>query len=307
MDEQLFYALNITTPILSLLLLGITFKRLKLIDEGFIATANRLVFNITLPCMLFFGIASTPLSQSNNIPLFLFGASFTLLCVVLFYLLSLSFIQADKRGTFVQGAFRGNLGIIGIALAVNAYGPEVLAVASLYMAIISLIDNPLSVLLLKPKGHPSLKSIISNPIIIAVCLGLIFSALQLPTPEFVQQSGHYLAQLTLPLALICIGGSLSWQNFRRNHIDVITATAFKLLLMPLMGISIAYQLNFSADELGLLYLMLSAPTAVSSYIMTQQMTPYGAMAAEIIALSTATMSTFIITTGLVLLKSLQII
>jgi predicted permease len=306
MDEQLFYALNITTPILSLLLLGITFKRLKLIDEGFIATANRLVFNITLPCMLFFGIASTPLSQSNNIPLFLFGASFTLLCVVLFYLLSLSFIQADKRGTFVQGAFRGNLGIIGIALAVNAYGPEVLAVASLYMAIISLIDNPLSVLLLKPKGHPSLKSIISNPIIIAVCLGLIFSALQLPTPEFVQQSGHYLAQLTLPLALICIGGSLSWQNFRRNHIDVITATAFKLLLMPLMGISIAYQLNFSADELGLLYLMLSAPTAVSSYIMTQQMTPYGAMAAEIIALSTA-MSTFIITTGLVLLKSLQII
>lgn len=301
MDEQLFYALNITTPILSLLLLGIAFKRLKLIDEGFIATANRLVFNITLPCMLFFGIASTPLSQSNNIPLFLFGASFTLLCVVLFYLLSLSFIQADKRG-----AFRGNLGIIGIALAVNAYGPEVLAVASLYMAIISLIDNPLSVLLLKPKGHPSLKSIISNPIIIAVCLGLIFSALQLPTPEFVQQSGHYLAQLTLPLALICIGGSLSWQNFRRNHIDVITATAFKLLLMPLMGISIAYQLNFSADELGLLYLMLSAPTAVSSYIMAQQMTPYGAMAAEIIALSTA-MSTFIITTGLVLLKSLQII
>lgn len=306
MDAQLFYALNITTPILSLLLLGIAFKRLKLIDEGFIATANRLVFNITLPCMLFFGIASTPLSQSNNIPLFLFGASFTLLCVVLFYLLSLSFIQADKRGTFVQGAFRGNLGIIGIALAVNAYGPEVLAVASLYMAIISLIDNPLSVLLLKPKGHPSLKSIISNPIIIAVCLGLIFSALQLPIPEFVQQSGHYLAQLTLPLALICIGGSLSWQNFRRNHIDVITATAFKLLLMPLMGISIAYQLNFSADELGLLYLMLSAPTAVSSYIMAQQMTPYGAMAAEIIVLSTA-MSTFIITVGLVLLKSLQII
>lgn len=306
MNAQLFYALNVTAPILSLLLLGGVFKRLNLIDDGFIHTANRLVFNITLPCMLFFGIASTPLSQSNNIPLFIFGASFTLFCVVAFYLLSLSFVKPDKRGTFVQGAFRGNLGIIGIALAVNAYGSEVLTVASLYMAIISLIDNPLSVLLLKPKGHPSLKSIISNPIIIAVCLGLIFSALQLPIPEFVQQSGQYLGQLTLPLALICIGGSLSWQNFRRNHIDVIAATAFKLLLMPIVGISVAYQLNFSADELGLLYLMLSAPTAVSSYIMAKQMTPYGAMAAEIIALSTA-MSTFIITAGLVLLKSLEII
>ncbi len=306
MNDQFFYALNITAPILSLLLLGILFKRLTLIDDGFIHTANRLVFNITLPCMLFFSIASTPLSQSNNLPLFIFGASFTLFCTALFYVFSLTFIQDDKRGTFVQGAFRGNLGIIGIALAVNAYGTEVLAVASLYMAIISLIDNPLSVLLLKPKGHPSLKSIITNPIIIAVLLGLIFSGLQLPIPTFAQQSGQYLAQLTLPLALICIGGSLNWQSFRHHHLDVIIATAFKLLLMPIIGISIAYQLNFSANELGLLYLMLSAPTAVSSYIMAKQMTRYGAMAAEIIALTTA-MSTFIITAGLVLLKSMQII
>jgi predicted permease len=306
MNEPLFYALNVTAPILSLLLLGIFVKRLKLIDDGFIHTANRLVFNITLPFMLFFGIANTPLSQSNHIALFIFAALFTLFSVALFYLLSLGFIQADKRGTFVQGAFRGNLGIIGIALSVNAYGPKVLAVASLYMAIISLIDNPLSVLLLKAKGYPSLKLILSNPIIIAVCLGLICSSLQVSIPEFMQQSGQYLAQLTLPLALICIGGSLNWKNFRRNHIDVITATAFKLLLMPIIGISIAYQLNFSADDLGLLYLMLSAPTAVSSYIMAKQMTPYGAMAAEIIALSTA-MSTFIITAGLMLLKSTDII
>ncbi|MDC9729283.1 MAG: AEC family transporter [Methyloprofundus sp.] len=306
MNEQFFYALNVTTPVLSLLLLGLLFRRLNLIDDGFIQTANRLVFNITLPCMLFFGIASTPLSQSNNLPLFIFGASFTLFCTALFYLFSIAFVQADKRGTFVQGAFRGNLGIIGIALAVNAYGTEVLAVASLYMAIISLIDNPLSVLLLKPKGHPSLKSIFTNPIIIAVSLGLIFSGLQLTIPAFTQQSGQYLAQLTLPLALICIGGSLNWQSFHRNHLDVILATAFKLLLMPIIGLSIAYQFNFSADELGLLYLMLSAPTAVSSYIMAKQMTRHGAMAAEIIALTTA-MSTFVITAGLVLLKSMQII
>lgn len=306
MNEQFFYALNVTTPVLSLLLLGLLFRRLNLIDDGFIQTANRLVFNITLPCMLFFGIASTPLSQSNNLPLFIFGASFTLFCTALFYLFSIAFVQADKRGTFVQGAFRGNLGIIGIALAVNAYGTEVLAVASLYMAIISLIDNPLSVLLLKPKGHPSLKSIFTNPIIIAVSLGLIFSGLQLTIPAFAQQSGQYLAQLTLPLALICIGGSLNWQSFHRNHLDVILATAFKLLLMPIIGLSIAYPFNFSADELGLLYLMLSAPTAVSSYIMAKQMTRHGAMAAEIIALTTA-MSTFVITAGLVLLKSMQII
>jgi predicted permease len=36
------------------------------------------VFNITLPCMLFFSLATTPLSQSADIPLFLFGVEWEL-------------------------------------------------------------------------------------------------------------------------------------------------------------------------------------------------------------------------------------
>jgi predicted permease len=66
---------------------------------------------------------------------------------------------------YAQGAFRGNLGIIGIALVFNAYGTKMLAVASLYMALIAIIDNPLSILILKPKAHKPHKSILTNPII----------------------------------------------------------------------------------------------------------------------------------------------
>lgn len=52
--------------------------------------------------------------------------------------------------------------------------------------------------------------------------------------------------------------------------------------------------------------MLSAPTAVSSYVMAKKMSNYGAMAAEIIALSTAS-STITITLGLILLKTTGLI
>ena len=302
MSEQFLFALNVTAPILILLILGITFRRTGFIDQHFINIANSFVFNITLPCLLFFSIASTPLSHATNIPLFLFGAVFTLASAFIFWLVSLGLIEPDKRGVFVQGAFRGNLGIIGIALVFNAYGTEMLAVASLYMALIAIIDNPLSVLILKPKGHKPFKPIVTNPIIIAVFLGLVFSGLQVPLPTFINQSGQYLAQMTLPLALICIGGSLYWENFQNHPKDVIWATLCKLLFMPLLGTILAIYLGFRNQELGLIYLMLSSPTAVSSYIMAKKMTDHGTIAAEIIALSTAS-STLIITAGLVLLQS----
>ena len=302
MSEQFLFALNVTAPILILLILGITFRRTGFIDQHFINIANSFVFNITLPCLLFFSIASTPLSHATNIPLFLFGVVFTLASAFIFWLVSLGLIEPDKRGVFVQGAFRGNLGIIGIALVFNAYGTEMLAVASLYMALIAIIDNPLSVLILKPKGHKPFKPIVTNPIIIAVFLGLVFSGLQVPLPTFINQSGQYLAQMTLPLALICIGGSLYWENFQNHPKDVIWATLCKLIFMPLLGTILAIFLGFRSQELGLIYLMLSSPTAVSSYIMAKKMTDHGTIAAEIIALSTAS-STLIITAGLILLQS----
>ncbi len=302
MLEQFTFALNVTAPILILLVLGVTFRRTGFIDQNFIDIANRFVFNITLPCLLFFSLAKTPLTQSANTPLFLFGVLFTLASALLFWLLSLILIAPDKRGVFIQGAFRGNLGIIGIALCINAYGPEVLAVASLYMALIAIIDNPLSILILKSKEHSPHKAILTNPIIIAVVSGILFSALQIPLPGFISKSGQYLAQMTLPLALICIGGSLYWHNFQHHHKEVLWATLCKLIVMPLLGILLAIELGFRGQDLGLLYLMLSAPTAVSSYIMAKKLTAYGTIAAEIIALTTAS-STLIITLGLFLLQT----
>ena len=302
MLEQFTFALNVTTPILVLLILGISFRRTGFIDQHFINIANSFVFNVTLPCLLFFSIAGTPLSHASNIPLFLFGAFITLGSALLFWLVSLVLIETDKRGVFIQGAFRGTLGIIGIALVFNAYGTEMLAVASLYMALIAIIDNPLSIIILSPKGQKSHKSILTNPIIIAVFLGLVFSGLHVSIPTFINQSGQYLAQMTLPLALICIGGSLYWENFQSHSKDVIWATLCKLLLLPLLGTALAIYLGFRDKELGLIYLMLSSPTAVSSYIMAKKMTLHGTIAAEIIALSTAS-SIPVITLGLILLQA----
>ncbi len=302
MYEQLFFALDVTGPILVILSLGWLFRRYKLIDEHFISVGNRLVFNVTLPSMLFLSTATRPLRQSMDVPLVLFGAGCTLVIVFFLWLVSSWLVAPEKRGIFIQGSFRGNMGIIGIALVLNAYGQEILPKVSVYLALLTIVYNILSVMVLNTRKQSYLAILLKNPLIIGVLAGLLFSWAQLPVPGVLQRTGEYFAQVTLPLALLCIGGTLRWDSFRANHLDVVWSAVFKLLLIPVTVAVAAIAWGFKDEDLGLLFLMTAAPTATASYIMAREMTAFGNIAAEIVAVTTAG-SALTITAGLVLLKS----
>ena len=302
MHEQLIFALNVTGPILVILFLGWLFRRYKMVDEHFISVSNRLVFNVTLPSMLFLSTATRPLRQSLDVPLVLFGVVSTILIVFCLWLLAPWLVTREKRGIFIQGAFRGNMGIIGIALVLNAYGSDILPKVSVYLALLTIVYNILSVMVLSTKQQSFFAILLKNPLIIGVLTGLLFSWAQLPVPRILQSTGEYFAQITLPLALICIGGSLRWDNLRANHQDVVRTALFKLLLIPVTVAVAAIAWGFKGEDLGLIFLMTAAPTATASYIMAREMTAYGNLAAEIVAVTTAG-SAVSITTGLIFLKN----
>lgn len=302
MYEQLIFALDVTGPILVILSLGWVFRRYKLIDEHFIGISNRLVFNVTLPSMLFLSTATRPLRESLDVPLVLFGAGCTLIIVSILWLVSLRLVDPEKRGVFIQGSFRGNMGIIGIALVLNAYGQEILPKVSVYLALLTIVYNILSVMVLNTRKQSHHTILLKNPLIIGVLAGLLFSWAQWPVPGVLQRTGEYFAQVTLPLALLCIGGTLRWDSFRTNHLDVVWSAAFKLLLIPITVAVAAIAWGFRGEDLGLLFLMAASPTATASYIMAREMTTFGNIAAEIVAVTTAG-SALTITAGLVLLKS----
>ncbi|MCD2451261.1 AEC family transporter [Methylicorpusculum oleiharenae] len=299
--DQLFFAVNVTGPTLLILSMGWLFRKIELIDDHFIAVGNKIVFNVTLPCLLFFGTVSTPLSESLDGPLILFAAVVTVIIVGLLWLASALFVTREKRGVFVQGAFRGNMGVMGIALVLNAYGQQILSKASIYLALMTVLYNVLAVLVLRTDKASYWLSLLKNPLVLAVLLGITGSYLAVDIPEIVANSGHYFSQMTLPLALLCTGGSLHWDSFKANHKEVIWASIFKLVIVPAIVTVMAIGWGFRAQELGLLFLMMSVPCASASFVMAKQMTRHGAMAAEIIALTTIG-SALSITAGLLLLK-----
>jgi malonate transporter len=309
------FALGITAPIFLLVVLGIVLKRLQLINDGFVNSASWLVFSVGLPTLLFVNIVQTDFEEVVNLRLVAVGLIATLLAFAALYGLSVAFIrERGERGIFVQGSFRGNMGVVGLAFCINAYGNAGLATASLYMAVLTILYNVLSVYVLTQTltagdGNMVKKvvaNIIKNPIVISIVLALLWSYFGIGLHPVLMQTGEYISAMTLPLALLCIGGSINLRELRLASKVPAYTVAFKLVIVPAATVALAYPFGFSEMELGVLFLMAAAPTATASYIMVHAMGGKGSMAANIVVLSTLA-SVLSVSAGIVILKAINLI
>ena len=303
MFEQLSFAFGITGPILLLLAIGWGVRCLGWVGEEFVSQANTVVFNIAMPVMLFFAISGGNFKEAVNVPLTLVGAVGTLLLVGLLLIVG-KLLPDAQRGVFVQGSYRGNLAILGVALCVAAYGDGVLPMVALYIGVVTTFYNVLAVWVLNSSG--ALSKVVKNPILIGIFFGALASLVQLPVPVFIESTGQYLTQMTLPLALLCIGATLNFGSLKKNRHSVSLATMFKLVISPLLLVSIGLLVPLEPQALGVLFFMSASPTATASYIMAKQMTAHGPLAAEIVAVTT-TLGVLTYTIGLALLRSMQVI
>lgn len=288
------FAFKITAPVFVMLFLGLWLKKRNKINDTFIKTSSQLVYSLGLPVMLFITCATADTSRATDWTLLIAFAVMTGL-VFIGSLLTAHWHCSDKRdeGVFIQGAFRGNLVILGLAFCANAYGEKGLALASLPVAMTVIVYNVLSVYVLNrslsesgASLKPTLIGIAKNPLIIAIALGFLVNLCRITLPEVILDSGKYLSQMVLPLALICIGGSLG--TARLTHIDSATMSAcvWKLILSPLIACSLAIALGLRGDALAILFLLAASPSATISFVMVQAMNGNAPLAARIVAHTT---------------------
>ena len=287
------FSLSVTGPIFVVLALGYWLMRRRLIDDGFINTGSRLVFNVALPALLFISIGKTRFHEAANPELIAFGVVASIVVWLVLELVAARLVPEPRdRGVVVQGGFRSNMGIVGLAYCVNAYGDDGLVAASLYLALVTIVFNVIAVITLGRSLNRSqglgatARSIVTNPLIIAIVLALPVSWLALDLPGWVLQSGQYFANLTLPLALLCTGAALDFRQLRREVGSTMLASAAKLVAVPLTFVLGGLAWGFRGIDLGVLLLMSSAPTAAASYVMVRAMGGNATLAANIIALTT---------------------
>ncbi|WP_447926336.1 AEC family transporter [Vreelandella sp. EE27] len=302
--------LDITLPVFAMVFIGIVLKRLKLIDRAFVSTASALVFRATLPTLIFLSLIQADLSVALDIRLLVFFALATVGQFFVSWLWARYRVAHAERGIYVQGAFRGNGGVVGLALAAGMYGNYGLSAGSLLLGLVIVLYNVLSVWVLSvyqpgatTNWRAMLKNIATNPLILSVVLAIPFTALSVELPNWVMTSGNYFASLTLPLALICIGATLSAASLRDGRQVALSSSVMKMVVLPAASTVIAWLCGFTGEQLGLLFLFFASPTAAASFVMAKAMNGNVTLAANIIALTTL-MASLTITLGIFALRLL---
>lgn len=315
MLNDFYFALQITAPIFCILGLGIIFKRIGLVTDEFAKVGSELVFKVTLPCLLFVKLADTDFRAFLPLGLVTYAFVSTIAVFLLLDRIICNQIKTPAdRGVFVQGAFRSNMGIIGLAYCLSAFGENVVTVASVYLAVITALYNILAVITLSRHQEqnvkrnslaPVIRNIISNPLIIAIFCGVLISLGNVKVPAIILNTGGYFATMTLPLALVCAGAAIRLQEFQSSR-PLYWATAGKLFLVPLVITAGGIVVGFRGQELGVLFLMSASPTAAASYPMAQAMGLNYHLAAAIIA-ATSLGSIISSTLGIFLLRIFHLI
>ena len=300
--------LSVTAPVFAMLFLGVALKRLGWIDTAFINSASALVFRGTLPTLLFLGIVKADLNAALQPALLGYFVLATLVCFLLAWGWAIWRCPQVERGIYTQGAFRGNNGIVGLALATSMYGDYGLSLGAVLGGVVILSYNSLSAIVLAiysadAKSDPRAigKSIISNPLIIGVLAAIPIAYWQVPLPEWLLVSGGYFAQMSLPLALICIGGTLTLASLRESSGIAISSSLMKLVWLPLLATLGAWLCGFRGADLGILFLYFASPTAAASFVMAKAVGGNHQLAAAIIVITTLG-SVISINLGLLLLQ-----
>jgi len=313
--QNLIVVAGLVAPVFLIVALGYFLKKLGMINDNFVKLSSRIVFSVSLPALIFIEIAKTDLSRILNLELIGFSYIGTLLTFFFVWLISIPAVKtATDRTVFIQGSFRGNFAVIGLALIANVYGVNNLGKASLLLAFTIPLYNTLSVIALTVPlrkerqmnvGH-TIFEIVRNPLILAVIFSLPFSYFKIELPFIVDRTINYLAALALPLALLGIGGFMNFTEIKKGFKLSVFSSALKLIFFPLVMTYGAYLFGFRGYDLGILFIMFACPTAIASFIMAEAMGSNSKLAANILLMTTLA-SLITITAGLFILKQYNLI
>jgi predicted permease len=309
---NLIFCLNATIPIFLLMLLGMFFMRIGLFNDSFVAKMNSFVFRIALPVLIFYDLCKEDFYRVWDIRYVLFCFFATALSILLVTGISYLLKNKNTQGEFIQVAYRSSAAILGVTLVENIYGSAgmtplmILGVVPLY--------NVAAVIVLsfyKPDRRPldrkllmsTLRGIVTNPIIIGIVVGLLWSLLSIPMPKVLDTTVQSVARLATPLGIMAMGASFDLKKALSSIKTAGLGTFIKLFGLCCIFLPIACAMGFRQDKLVAALIMCGSPTTVSCYVMAREMGHEGTLTSSTVMLTTF-FSAFSLTFWLFILKTM---
>ena len=294
--DNIIVSFNVIAPVFFLMVLGyLLVNYTSLADRQLTKQANAIVFKIFLPCMLFYNVYQSDIGAEiqSRIKLCIWAAGgliilFILLCLIVPKVVK----QENQQGVVIQGIFRSNYVIFGVAVVQNMYGSKSTTTAAILSAILVPMYNFLAVVALSIFGEKRetdwkkiIMDIIKNPLILSSMLGVVFSLLGIRLPTAVDTTVQDLAKLSTPIAFMILGGDLDFSKVKGNLKQSSVVLTIKLVILPLIMIPMVVMMGYKDADLLSALLAYQTPVAVSSYIMAQQAGADGQLAGQLVVFS----------------------
>lgn len=307
--ESLIFAINAVSPIIVTVAVGYFLKRIGLMKADFAKAANKLVFRLLLPAMLFLNVY-----EIESLSAFNFGyIGYVLIALITIFALGIPLVMAvsdkgERRGVLLQGIFRSNYALVGIPLAQSLFGDEGAVVATLLSAFYVPALNILAVVSLsifrkggsKPDVKKILLGIVKNPLIQSIALAFVFLGIraifenvgidfrisQIPA---IYTPLEYFKRSATPIALLVLGAQFEFSAIKELRKEIIFGTIMRTLVVPVLGLGTAYLFfagSFTGAHFAAFVAVFATPVAVSSVPMAQEMEGDGALAGQLVVWTT---------------------
>jgi predicted permease len=285
-------------PLALLIALGSALAHIRFLGATFIADLNKLAFWVALPALIFTTANHDAPFEPAMWRLFGVMVAGTFLIALLAWASSFALrMPPQTRGTMVQAAFRGNLAYIAIPVLANSFAamsPAQVTGGILVIVLTMALYNILAVVVLQLSRHSFRemdwrrmgRSLGTNPLLLAGLLGLLVPLLRLHLPAFLTATLNSLGAASIPLALLCIGGSLVVIPRQGKMLWIVIAAACKTVLLPILVFFLGRLAGLGPAEERIALVLAACPTAAAAFIMVSQMGGDPALASGSIALST---------------------
>lgn len=249
--------------------------------------AERLVYYVLFPALLFGAILKTPITLGSTLPLAASGLTVVGTGVLLaFALARWPGVDARLHASGAQTAFRFN-SYVALALAERIAGSQGVAWTALLVALCVPLCNVAAVWpLARQGGHGYVRELVRNPLILSTGAGLLCNLLGLRLPELASTTLSRMGAAALPLGLMAVGAGLQLGALREGPWLAAALMSIRHLLLPLLAIGLVITLGLPPAQQAIVVAFAALPTASSAYVLAVRMGGHGGFTAGLVTLST---------------------
>ena len=274
-------------PDLLLIVVGYLLCRHTALNRSVWDGAERLVYYLLFPVLLFGSIVKSPLSPATTLSLAGCGIAVVGTGVVLAYAVGRwPGVDARLHASGAQTAFRFN-SYVALALAERLGGAQGVAWTALLVAICVPLCNVAAVWpLARHGGQQPWKEIARNPLIISTVAGLLANLAGLKFPEAIDTTIQRIGVAALPIGLMAVGAGLRFEALATSPKLAAAFLSIRHFALPLVALGITALVDLPDAQRRIIVAFAALPTASSAYVLAARMGGHGPFVAGLVSMST---------------------